>query len=176
MHSSRQTHLPPKGGVRFHRGPHATTVVLLPPTTEPSPPTKHSATASTPWKPSAAGPKNWAPNRSFGKLISTKGWIITRSHAVPVSTVNPVWHSAETFTSAGHRTLTHWPCSIKSWHKNTSFHARNHVSVSRVSCPKFLYPTIPTPKLSVKSFKMSESTFLILRASFRFGSVLLEGN
>jgi hypothetical protein len=35
----------------------------------------------------------------------------------------PTGHGAEASSPSGHRTFTHGSCSIKSWHKNTSFQA-----------------------------------------------------
>jgi hypothetical protein len=54
-----------------------------------------------------------------------------------------LWHSAKTPPSTSHRTLTHWSCSIKSWHKNPSFRIRNNVSLSRVSCVRNSSPNHP---------------------------------
>ena len=47
--------------------------------------------------------------------------MISGSHTVLIRTISPVGHGAEASSSAGHRTLTRWSCSIKSWHMNTSF-------------------------------------------------------
>jgi hypothetical protein len=92
-------------------------LLFLPlPTTEPSAPTKDSATTSTPWEATPAcpedGPIGWG---------RASRWIIGCLEAISITAIASGWHRAETSTPARHRTLTHWSCSIKSWHKNTSF-------------------------------------------------------
>ena len=47
--------------------------------------------------------------------------MIRGSHTVLIRTISPVGHGAEASSPAGHRTLTQWSCSIKSWHRHHSF-------------------------------------------------------
>jgi|GEM_PF-6239486 len=89
------------------------------PTTEPSSATKTPATASTPWMPATACVKD----RTI-EWVHTGRWVIGCLEAISVWSMAPVWHSTETSASTGHRTLTHWSSSIKSWHNNPSFQYR----------------------------------------------------
>jgi|GEM_PF-719532 len=86
-------------------GPHAIYPLPLP-ATKPSPATKDSTTATTPWKPSTACSEDGPIKGPSIKWITTGSWIIRCPHGIPIWTVAPVWHSAETSAPSGHRTLS----------------------------------------------------------------------
>ena len=89
---------------------------LPPPTTEPPATAKDPATATTPWKPATACPKDRTIKWLTIEWVHTGRWIIGCLEAIPVWSIASVWHSTETSAATGHRTLTHWSSSIKSWH------------------------------------------------------------
>jgi hypothetical protein len=64
------------------------------------------------------GPIEWP---TIEWWVPTGRWIIGCLEAISITAIASVWHRAETSASTRHRTLTHWSCSIKSWHKNTPF-------------------------------------------------------
>lgn len=96
-------------------GPHAIYSLLLPPT-KPSPATKYPATASAPWETTAACAKDRPVKWPTIEWINPGRWITGCSHIIPIWTIAPIRYSAETSSSTRHRTLTHWSCSVKSWH------------------------------------------------------------
>jgi hypothetical protein len=148
--------------------------ILLPPT-KPSPATKDSATASTPWKPSTTYTKDGTIEWS---TISIR-WSHPRRRrkrclkAISVWTIAPIRHRTESSTSTSHRAHSSWSSSIKSWHRKHLL-SREKITCSchgsRVRDP---FPTIAIPKVSLGSFKMTGSTSLIPLASSRSGSVVL---
>jgi hypothetical protein len=170
--------------------------LLLSPTTEPSPATENSTTATTPWKSTTACPEDGPIKRPSIKWVTTRGCIIRCPHTIRIWTIASVWHSAETSASTGHWTLTHWSCSIKSWHTNTSLSVKLYSQRVRANLPsgrqgcrisEYVMKLVPktTPDLSILTqtgfltFTNKPWTFnlvigaLIRRAFFRSDPILL---
>jgi hypothetical protein len=100
----------------FIDSPHAIYSLLLPPM-KPSPATKDSTTASTPWKPPTASSEHGAGQGPFIKRMTTIGRITRCPHPKSIWTIAPVGHRAKASSSTGHRARPSWSSSIKSWHK-----------------------------------------------------------